>query len=220
MGSRQSRHQRGLRYQFKEEAAEVKRYIEEFLHFLQHIEKLSITGWQLYRSDQQIPVRYFQRENAFYSLLSPSPDELSNPEGISVKRSTRLSCLLLLCHALIRLNAPSTRCNEYMSQQGDIILRERADRNSALRVFLQRLLKDPYTLRLRDLDCAYGAARSAQVIKRLSWYSQELVDTILLSCLAMDRVGQEGPLLTSADVERIRQEAFYFQLPGSLEPAV
>lgn len=197
-------------YRSKTEAMEVDGYIEEFVTFLRRVDKLSALGWRLGRNSEGNP---FRPGTLLYTLLAPKPDEVfaNTPGVIGVHRTTRLACLLLLCHALLALNAPSQACDDYVTQQSEILLREKVDRKPDLRTFLHNLLKDPLAVRLRDLDCAYAAARCAQIAKRLSQAPHELVTRLLLSCVAMERIGNIVPLITPSDVEAIRTEAYCFQ---------
>lgn len=205
-------------YSNTKELAEINTFIEDTIIFLQRIQILGFNGWALHLSSDFNP---FSLTTLFHHILSPRwlpPYEFSasisqsQSKGVlGQHRTTRMACLLLLCEALLALNAPSRACDNYMMQQVDVILIERADEKPDLRPFLHLLMKDQRGVRLRDVDVAYRASRIAQVIKRLSVPMCDRVGELLLGCLAGElEVAQE---FGDADWMRLREEAFGFCPP-------
>lgn len=200
-----------LAFRSQQEELEVSSYITEFATFIHRVDRLSLSGWRCDVVQSKEEESLFQRGGRFYDLLQSRSDESTL---LGAQRTSRMACLLLLCHGLLALKAPSPECDEYMSLQSGVLLTEEADRKPDLRFFLHLIIKDPHELRLRDVDCAHAAARSAQVVKRLSRESLEKVGDTLLSCLAMDRVGRKNPRLGMTDLELMRKEVLCFQPAG------
>jgi hypothetical protein len=205
-------------YSTPEELTEVNTFINDTITFLQRIQILSLDGWTRHVPGDLNP---FGPTTLFYHILSPRwlphfdvsvPTSQSQPKGVlGQHRTTRMACLLLLCEALLALNAPSSACNEYMMQQVDVILIERADERPDLRPFLHLLMKDQRGVRLRDVNVALRASMVAQVVKRLSVQMCDRVGELLLGCLAGERrmPGEFG----ERDWRRVREEAFTFWPP-------
>ena len=211
-----------LLYQNSKDLAEVTVFIHDTVVFLQRIQALSGRGWALSLSTSTGDFNPFGPTTLFYHLLSPRWLPPFNPSAsvlpttpkqgvLGQHRTTRMACLLLLCEALLALHAPSKACDDYMLQQVDAILVERADEKPDLRPFLHLLMKDTRGVRLRDLDVAYDASKNAQIIKRLSIPIQDKVGQLLLGCLAGESSSAES--LSREDFERIRDEALYFEPP-------
>jgi hypothetical protein len=200
-------------YPTQKETIEVNTFLHDTLDFLQQIQALSECGWPHRLITTVGDPNPFGPDTLFYHMLSPQwiPPTLIPGNILGQHRTTRMACLLLLCQALLALKAPSQACNDYMMQQVDHILVERADEKPDLRPVLHLLMKDSRGVRLRDLDVAYTASRNAQVIKRLSVTMHDKVGRVLLGCLAGGQTN--GETLSLADCERIRNEAFMFQPP-------
>lgn len=209
-----------LVYQTPKESAEVNAFVHDTIEFLERIQHLSEYGWAYRLNADAGDLNPFGRTTLFYHILSPkwlpafeftATMNQSNQVVLGQHRTTRMACLLLLCEALLALNAPSQACDNYMMQQVSVILIERADEKPDLRPFLHLLMKDTRAVRLRDLDVAYSASKNAQIIKRLSIPMHDKVGQLLLGCLAGDGAFTEK--LVQADFERIQDEAFNFQPP-------
>jgi hypothetical protein len=206
-------------YSTPQDLAEINTFINDAISFLQEIQDLSCNGWTYRLTNDLNP---YGPTTLFYHILSPrwlpSPEftapmssSKANQGALGQHRDTRMACLLLLCEALLALNAPSQACDDYMYQQVDVILIERADEKPDLRPFLHLLMKDPRAIRLRDMDVAYRASKNAQVIKRLSVQMSDRVGSMLLACLAGEKDVAER--FGEADWSRIREEAFSFWPP-------
>ena len=206
-------------YSAPQDLVEVNTFIDDAISFLQRIQTLSRNGWAYRLTDDLNP---YGPTTLFYHILSPRwlpshdftapmSSSTATQGALGQHRNTRMSCLLLLCEALLALNAPSQACDDYMYQQVDVILIERADEKPDLRPFLHLLMKDPRAMRLRDMDVAYRASKNAQVIKRLSVQMSDRVGSLLLACLAGEKGVAES--FGEADWSRIREEAFSFRPP-------
>lgn len=205
-------------YSTPEELTEVNAFINDTVAFLERIKTLSLDGWARHVPSDLNP---FGPTTLFYHILSPRwlpPFDFSAPTSQSQRkgvlgqhRTTRMACLLLLCEALLALLAPSQACDDYMMQQADVILIERADEKPDLRSFLHLLMKDRKGVRLRDAYVALRASRNAQVVKRLSVQMCDRVGELLLGCLAGEKAVAEG--FGERDWRRVREEAFTFRPP-------
>lgn len=211
---------REIVYQTPNELAEVNAFIHDAIIFLQQIQSLSERGWVYHLETEVFNLNPFEPTTLLYHILSPRwlpPYEPSAPisqdqpqKGVlGQHRTTRMACLLLLCQALLALNAPSQACDNYMMQQVDVILIERADEKPDLRPFLHLLMKDSRAVRLRDLEVAYSASKNAQIIKRLSIPMHDKVGRLLLGCLAGERSDTET--FSPEDFQRVRDEALNFR---------
>lgn len=205
-------------YLTPKELTEVNTFINDTITFLKRIQILSLGGWARHIPSALNP---FGPTTLFHHILSPrwlppfefsAPTSQSQPKGVlGQHRTTRMACLLLLCEALLALNAPSSACDEYMMQQVDVILIERADEKPDLRPFLHLLMKDQRGVRLRDVNVALRASRIAQVVKRLSVQMCDKVGELLLGCLAGEKGVAER--FGERDWRRVREETFTFCLP-------
>lgn len=202
-------------YSKDEDSLQVGRQIQDFIAFLRCVDTLGAKGWQRQRTGQRGYVNRFKRGGEFYALLTPEGNEPASLGGHGPHPVTRMACLLLLCHALLALNAPSQACDDHMAQQSRSLHSEKANLAPDLQGIVYLLLKDPHTLRLRDLNCSYSAACTAQIAKRLSWTTHKHVASILLSCLSAERLGYKDGLLSPRLIKAIWQEALSFQPPAN-----
>ena len=194
-------------YQTRRELNEVNAFIDDLLYFLQRVERLSEGGW-LYSGH----FNPFGPTTLLYRFLSPELLQSEDINGIlSQHRTTYMACLLLLCHALLALDAPSQACDDYVTEQVDVMLKERAQLKADLRPFLHLLIKDTRAMRMRDLGVAYNASKNAQIIKRLSIAMHAKIGQVLLGCLAGGQANSKK--LSVADLQTIRDEALTFQPP-------